>query len=299
MTRTLIDSSTVSYTSYTQGEELIGYIEVTTFGDETATLFEEALVALELLEIDGLVIDVRNNPGGHLYTVVDMLQHLLVDDQRTMFSIEYFSDGSFVRDEFFGELDQKKPYEIVTIINQNSASAAEVFASAMQEHGGYPVVGMTSFGKGVMQTTTALESHENDLLHITIGKWITADGNWVHYDGGTDGVAPDTESALSDIEKAYKVFLFNDEMIVFDTVDSRIENIQVILNAMGYNVRTDGYFDQLTKDAIMDIQTSSLLTPSGNVDSNVLVVINDFLTEYKDNYENDTQLATALAEFNE
>lgn len=299
MTRAVIENSTVTYTSYTEGTDTIGYIKVTKFGDETATLFTEAITALEALNIDGLVIDVRNNPGGHLGTVVSMLQQLLVDDNRETFSIEYYSNGTFARDEFFGKLDEKKPYDIVTIINQNSASASEVFASALKEHGDYEVVGMTSFGKGTMQTDVKLEADENDLIHLTIGKWITADGNWVHFDGGTDGVVPTIESDLTPIETAYKLFLLDDEVLEFDIVDSRIENLQIILNAMGYTVRTDGYFDQVTKDAIIDIQTDNALTPTGNVDPDVLVIINDFLSTYKADYNNDSQLSSALAVFDE
>ena len=299
MTRAVIENSTVTYTSYTENDKVIGYINVTKFGDETADLFEEAITALELLEIDGLIVDVRNNPGGHLYTVVDMLEQLLVDDNRETFSVEYYSNGSFVRNEFFGKLDEKKPYDIVTLINGNSASAAEVFASAMKEHGDYDVVGTTSFGKGTMQTDVKLDSDDEDLIHLTIGKWITSDGNWVHFDGGTDGVVPTVEAELTNLETTYKLFLQDDEILEFDTVDSRTENLQLILNAMGYTVRTDGYYDQATKDAIIDIQTSNSLTQSGNVDSEVLVVINDFLTIYKADYINDSQLSTALTLFNE
>lgn len=299
MTREVIENSTVYYTHYLEGTKTIGYIKVTKFGDETATLFEEAITALETLGIDGLVIDMRNNPGGHLYTVIDMLQQLLVDDQREMFSIEYYSNSQFIRDEFYGKLDEKKTYEIVTLINGNSASAAEVFASAMKEHGEYPVVGTTSFGKGTMQTDVKLQQDDEDLIHLTIGKWITANGNWVHFDGGTNGVVPTNESKLTRIELAYKLFMANDEKLVYDTVDPRTENLQIILNEMGYTVRTDGYFDQATKDAIIDIQTTNSLSLTGDVDSEVLVYINQFLDTFKDDYKNDTQLATAIDLFNE
>ncbi len=299
MTRAVIENSTVTYQTYTENEKLIGYINITKFGNETATLFTEAITALEAQNIDGLIVDVRNNPGGHLYTVVSILEQLLVNDTRETFSVEYYSKGKFIRDEFFGALDEKKPYDIVTLINENSASASEVFASAMKEHGDYDVVGMTSFGKGTMQTDYDLVSDDEDFIHITIGKWITANSNWVHFDGGTNGVVPTVEAELTETETAYKLFLQPEEVLEFDTVDSRTENLQIILNAMGYTVRTDGYFDQATKDAILEIQNDNTLNATGNVDSEVLVIINDFLTVYKDEHTNDTQLSTALTLFDE
>ncbi|AIO18792.1 Carboxy-terminal processing protease CtpB precursor [Candidatus Izimaplasma bacterium HR1] len=299
MSRTVIVNSTVTYTTYNVGTETIGYIYVSTFGDATAELFTAAVLDLEEAGIDGLVVDLRNNGGGHLGTVVSMLQEFLVNDGREMFSIEYYAEGVFKRDEFFGSLDAKKSYDIVTLVNGNSASASEVFASAMQEHGEYPVVGTTTFGKGTMQLDIKLQEDESDFIHLTIGKWLTADGNWVHFDGGTDGVIPDVIVEQSSTELAYKLFFAADESLGFDTVDHRTENLQVILNAMGYTVREDGYFDQETKDAIIDIQTNNSLTITGDVDSEVLVIINEFLTTYKNDYLNDSQLAASLNIFDE
>lgn len=300
MTRSVIVNSTVSSEIFvTEDGNTIGYIKVSTFGDETAELFHDAIVDLESQNIDGLVIDLRDNGGGHLTAVVSMLREFLINNGQEMFSTEYYSDGNFHRTEYEAVNTERKDYEIVTLVNKNSASASEVFASSMQEQGDYPVIGTTTFGKGTMQIDQNLATTDNDSIHLTIGKWITADNNWVHYDGGTDGVTPDVFIERSVYEMAYKLFLFNNEELVFDTVDSRIKNLQIILNLMdfGFDVREDGYFDQETKDAIMEIQTASGLTVTGNVDSDILEVINTALDIYQDDTDNDTQFKGVLDYF--
>jgi len=204
--------------------------------------------------------------------------------------------------DYNGFGNTQKPYEIVTLVNEGSASASEVFASAMQEHSSYPVIGMQTFGKGTMQLTSPIYSAEvydengqkigTDMLHITIGKWLTSEGNWLH----GIGVTPDILVERTATEKAYKIFL-DDEVILYDTVDIRVSNIQLILNTMGYTVRTDGYFDQITKNAIMDIQTNNGLSVTGNIDSDTLVHINAGYSAYITNRDNDTQLQASIDYF--
>ena len=219
-----------------------------------------------------------------------MLREFLVNDSVPMFSTESYNNGDVTRDDYYGILSAKKSYDIVTLVNGNSASASEVFASAMQEHSDYTIVGVTTYGKGTMQTDVGLTAMLGDSLHITIGKWFTSDNNWVHYDGGTDGVIPDIVQELNEYERAYKVFVLNDEVIMYDTVDDRVANIQLILEIMGYDVRTDGYYDTATKDAVMEIQTNNSLTVTGNLDSDTLEIINEALNIY----QNDSQLQAAI-----
>ncbi len=294
MTRAVIQNSTVEYTSYDSEGKTIGYIEVSTFGDETADKFADAIEELEKLNIDGLIVDLRNNGGGHLSTVYYMMNEILLDNGNEMFSTQYYSNGEFKIQEYHATNKVKKDYNIVTLVNQNSASASEVFSSGMQEQGDYPVIGVQTYGKGTMQTDASLLTTEGDALHISIGKWITADGNWVHFNGGTDGVTPDVIIEPTVYETAYKLFLFDDETLEFDTVDTRVQNLQYILIGMGYEVREDGYFDVDTQNAIKDIQTTNGLTPTGVVDSQVLVFINEALDTYQNNYLNDTQLLESI-----
>ncbi len=294
MTRSVIENPSVEFETFEQDGQTIGYIVVTTFGDETFQKFYDALDDLETIGIDGLVIDLRDNGGGHLSTVLNMLQEFLINDGIEMFSTEHFISGVQETDYYFAYRGTARNYDIVTLVNGNSASASEVFASAMQEHGNYKVLGTLTYGKGSMQTDMSLDTTVGDSLHISVGKWLTSDGNWVHFDGGSDGIIPDIVIEESDVEKAYKVFLLEGGSIVVDTVDTRTANIQVILNALGYTVRTDGYFDTVTEAAIEDIQTTNTLTVNGEINIETLDIINTLLHNLQNNPDNDTQLQAAI-----
>ena len=294
MTRSVIDNSSVNYMSFTENDVLIGYIEVTTFGDETHQIFLDGIEYLEDLGIEALVIDLRNNGGGHLSTVLNMMREILVDNGKAMFSTEYYVNGVLSTQNYYAVNNAQKPYDIVTLINEYSASASEVFAAGMQEQGGYTLIGTTSYGKGTMQTDNILESTANDRLHISIGRWLTPNGNWVHFNGGSDGITPDIIVEPTVYETAYKMFLFEGDTLVFDSVDSRVANVQLILHTMGYDVREDGYFDQATKDAIMAIQTTNGLTADGIINQTLILILNDALDSYQNDPVNDSQLQAAL-----
>jgi len=294
MTRAVIANSSVEYQTFPSGTDTIGYIKVTQFGNETALKFREAIQALEVIGIDGLIVDLRNNGGGHLSAVYNMMNEFLVNDGNAMFSTQFYDDGELKTNNYHATNTVKKPYDIVTVVNGSSASASEVFSSGMQEQGDYTIIGTTTYGKGTMQIDQVLESTEGDKIHLSIGTWITSDGNWVHFNGGTDGVTPDIIVEPSKYMIAYKLFLFDDEVLEFDQVDTRVINLQYVLNIMGYDVREDGYFDQETKDAIIDIQTDNGITANGIVNNETLVFINQALDAYQDDYANDTQLQEAI-----
>lgn len=296
LTRAVIVNSSIFYTTYEDSGQTIGYIEVKQFGGDTDTKFANAIEALEALGIDSMVVDLRNNGGGQLDTVINMLQEFLVEDQYPMFYTEQYQNGTFYHSDYYGANADYKDYNIITLVNGGSASASEVFASAMQEHGNYTLLGTRTYGKGTMQSyNIALTSTVNDRLYLSIGKWFTSDGNWVHFDGGSDGIEPDMVVAETVERTAYKMFLFDGETFVYDQVDVRIQNMQYILSAMGYDVRQDGYFDDATEDAIIDVQTSNGMTADGIVTNDVLSVMNDALDAYQDNPDNDPQLMAAIA----
>lgn len=294
MTRASISNPTVVHESYESNGQTIGYIKVNSFGDETFTKFYLALSELELQGIDGLVIDLRGNGGGYLGTVTDMLQEFIINDNTPMFSTQHYYTGSIDTDSYLPYKQNAKPYDIVTLVNGRSASASEVFASTMQEHGNYTILGTQTYGKGTMQTQFDLETTDGDALHISFGKWITHDGNWVHFNGGTDGVTPDILVEVSDAEMVFKVFLMGDDPIVEDTVDFRTKNIQVFLNAIGYTVRQDGYFDPATKTAIETIQAENGISVNGILNEETLEVINNLIHEFQQDYQNDAQLQGAI-----
>jgi carboxyl-terminal processing protease len=275
VTRATISNPTIEYEIFLKDGKTIGYIDVNVFGDDTDTLFIEAITNLEAQGIDGLMIDVRNNGGGRLTTVVNMLKALLVDNDIPMFSTVSYTQDIPVTTNYFGNLAEPKSYPIVTLVNGGSASASEVFASSMKEHGGYEVVGLQTYGKGTMQTDYSIVNTDGDSLHISIGKWLTSDGNWVHFDGGTDGVIPTIQVSLSDISLSYKMYLYEDGIIEYDTVGDRVQNLQVILSSMGYDLRVDGYVDSVTLTILNSYLDDYLRENDEIFNSGIQAVLND------------------------
>ncbi len=280
----------INYSVIERENELIGYINIRIFANLTAKLFLDALSDLESQGIDALVIDLRGNRGGHLSTTINILKWLLVFNDTPMGNFSKNHYGRVYSYYYYGALAEPKDYDIVTLVNERSASASEIFASAMQEHGDYTILGVTTFGKGVGQNNIELEEVVGDSLNVTTGTWYTPEGNWIQ----GIGVVPNIIQELNQYEEAYEGFLLNGEVIMYDTVGERVANIQVILNLMGYTVRTDGYYDIATKEAVMEIQTNNSLPVTGNVNSDTLVIINEALSVYQNDPENDSQLEAAL-----
>jgi carboxyl-terminal processing protease len=254
--------------------QVFGIVKVNSFGSQTADLFDDAIASLEANSVQGIVIDLRNNGGGYLNAVLQMMRVFLINDGRPILTIEAYANG-FEIDSFWGTGTEKKPYEIVVLVNEGSASASEVFAIAMQEHGEYTVVGTSTFGKGLVQTSLPISEKPDDYLTVTYAKWFSPLGQWVDQNGGTNGVTPDVIVERNELESLWKIFLSNGEVLTYDTVDPRLERIQVILNGMGYNLRTDGYFDLETQAAIEDIQSLNDLPINGDIDQATMTIIND------------------------
>lgn len=158
----------------------IGYIDISIFASNTTSQFEKALLELEGKDIDSLIIDVRDNSGGYLSTVTDIAS-LFMDKSKVIYQL----DTKGVVEQIYSKTNTSRDYEIRVLINQNSASASEILAAALQESYGAKVVGVNSFGKGTVQTAYQLESGAT--VKYTIQKWLTPNGNWIN----ETGVTPD------------------------------------------------------------------------------------------------------------
>lgn len=170
-----------------ENDKKIGYIQVDIFSATTYNQFEKAVQKLEKEQVEGMIIDLRDNTGGHLSVVTDMLS-LFLDDSHVIYQIEdkdqttkYYSTGK-----------ETKEYPVVILQNGNSASASELFTAAMKEEYGAKVVGTTSYGKGTVQELNTLQ--DGTQYKFTTKKWLTPKGNWVH----EKGIAPDVEVELDE-----------------------------------------------------------------------------------------------------
>lgn len=177
--RDIIEVQTVEY-EMKAGQ--VGYISVSEFDSVTYDQFKTALEDLEASGMEGLVIDLRSNPGGNLSTVTDMLKLLLPEGTIVSTKDKYGNTEEITCD---GTHEFSKP--LAVLVNQYSASASEIFCGAVQDYGTGTIVGTTTYGKGVVQQL--LDLGDGTCLKLTIAEYYTPSGRSIN---GT-GVTPDVE----------------------------------------------------------------------------------------------------------
>lgn len=185
------DAQTIEYTvirdeveiqtvSYAMTEDYVGYIRIAQFEDVTARQFEAAVEDLKSQGVKGIVVDIRNNPGGLLTSVVSMLKYILPEGL-----IVYTEDKAGNRREYSGNDNQELDMPLAVLVNGNSASAAEIFAGAIQDYEKGTIIGTQTYGKGIVQTVKPLT--DGSAIKLTTAKYFTPKGQDIH----GKGVTPD------------------------------------------------------------------------------------------------------------
>lgn len=180
------------------GDRKIAYISLSQFGDYTNKDWLEAINQLNLDiakegDVAGLVLDLRNNPGGYLTDAVFISAEFL-EQGSTVVIEEENKEQKVLKTNRKGLLTD---IPMVVLINKGSASAAEIVSGALRDNERSIIVGETSFGKGTIQQAEDLGQGAG--VHITIAKWLTPNETWVH----KEGLTPDVEAKL-DIEELQK-----------------------------------------------------------------------------------------------
>lgn len=258
----------------------IGKIEITQFSHKTAERFATEFWNLQEQGMKGLIVDVRNNPGGTLDSVVE-ISKLLIPNKGIIMQIEDH-DGN---KEVIHSTLEKELVPVVVIVDKGSASASEILAAALQESAGYQVVGVDSYGKGSVQTMERFK--DGSEIKFTIAKWLTPEGNWVHQ----KGVIPNHVVELPEVFTVPR--LPADETLQYDNNNTHVRSLQVMLQHLGYDTgRTDGYFSRQTEKAVTDFQSANGLAMTGIVTDKEAAAINDAVIKTLEN--SDTQLVKAV-----
>lgn len=263
---------------------LIGYIEITNFGEKTYNDFRKALNNLEKQGMKGLIIDVRGNPGGYLQSVLD-IGNLTVPDHQVIVRVA----DKLTEDVFRSKMDSAK-YPITLLINESSASASEILASALQESGGYPLVGATTFGKGTVQNLYSLDG--GGTVKLTTAKWLTPSGKEIN------GVGVEPDYFVENPRYFESTIIPNDASLGYDDNGPLVANIQLILNGLyGANeslLREDGYFDRKTEELLKIFQSDEGLSQTGVVDKRTSERLQTRIIAEIKNPKNDLQLQKAI-----
>ena len=260
-----------------------GYMEITSFSEDTAEDFKTQLNSLEQEGIEGLVIDVRGNPGGLLSSVKSIAEELVTKD-KPFVQIE---ERTGRKEPFYTERTKKKEYPIAVLMDNGSASASEILAGALKEAGGYDLIGEKSFGKGTVQQAVPLGDGSN--IKITLYKWLTPDGNWIHQ----KGIEPTVQVSQPEYFNAH--LLSVKKTYVKDMTDEQIKNAQEILSSLGFETgRADGYFDIRTEIAMKAFQRYHKLEPTGGLTPETAAKLMTAVQEKIIDEKNDAQLRAAL-----
>lgn len=202
--RDAVEAKTVSYTLL---DNNIGYLSISQFEEVTTKQFKAAVEDLQSQGMKGLVIDIRNNPGGLLDTVVCMLKYMLPDGL-----IVYTEDKQGNRKEYKGQDNDEFNLPLAVIVNGNSASASEIFAGAIQDYGKGTIIGTQTYGKGIVQTVKPLT--DGSAIKFTIAKYFTPKGQDIH----GKGVTPDM------------VVEYDTDADVDTQLDAAIKNVEAQIN---------------------------------------------------------------------
>ncbi len=160
----------------------VGYIAVSEFTEATTEQFTTALEELQAQGMESLIVDLRSNPGGVLTTVCDMLDEILPEGL-----ILYTEDRNGDRVEYTTTDDTYLNIPLVVLVNENSASASEIFAGAIQDRDAGTIVGTTTYGKGVVQSVHTLT--DGSAFKVTTHKYYTPGGTCIQ----GIGITPDVE----------------------------------------------------------------------------------------------------------
>lgn len=176
---------TVSYAEHSFIGDNIGYISITQFSGDAAERFKEAIEAFEEKGVSGMVIDLRNNPGGLLDVVIDIADRILPEGV-----IVYTEDRNGRRENFYSD-DKMCDIPLVVLVNDMSASASELLSAAIKSFDRGEIVGVTTYGKGIVQTVINFEE-DGSAVQLTTSSYYAGDGTCIH----KVGVEPDVYVAL-------------------------------------------------------------------------------------------------------
>lgn len=189
LTKELVEIKSVESKIIEKDNKKIGYLKIDIFSNTAYRQFKNELENLERSGIDALIIDVRDNSGGHLTTATSIIslflnsKHIIYQTKEKNKIEKFYSTGSIT-----------KKYKIVVLQNELSASASEMLSSALKEEYGATVVGKKSYGKGTVQELFNLSSGSE--YKITTKEWLTPKGNSIN----KKGVEPNVDVELEDNE---------------------------------------------------------------------------------------------------
>lgn len=260
--RSAVNSSTVSYVML---NDEICYISIINFAMNTAEEFSDVLAEIDKKNVTKIILDLRNNPGGYLMSAVQIGEMIVPKGiiVQTMFRQ---SENNFT---YYSNLENPK-YEFAVLVNENTASAAEILTGAIQDSGVGKVFGETTYGKAVIQDMYNMR--DSNAFKITTGRYLTRNGREIN----KKGLDPDYEVINTtepvDVSK-YKTIDYH-KTSRFGDVTENIIPIKERLRVLGYHITSvDSNFDLELEAAVLDFQIKKGFPATGALDTVTMVQI--------------------------
>lgn len=270
----------------------IGYVSISMFGEKTAEEWVEATKKLVSEDVEGIIVDLRDNPGGYLHSVAAVVSSIEKDNtifaymQNGKGAMEPIKTSKLEVDDLY--LDKMKKYPIVVLQNEGSASASEVMAGAVQSWDRALIVGSKSFGKGTVQETWGLDNGGE--LKLSTNKWLTPERDWIHGKGIEADIEVDPHPLYS-----LEVLPLSGDYAEGD-FSEEVAYTQKVLKGLGYNItRNDGFYDEDTAEAVVLYREKNELEKGRHMDDEFFASIREQVSAYKQDSENDVQLNMGIS----
>lgn len=250
----------------TMDEDKVAHIQITSFSEETAHEVEALLKEFDTQGMKGIILDVRQNPGGYLNAAIE-ISNLFIEEGKTIVQLQDRNNEAEVVPAN-GGIKYKQP--VTVLIDEGSASASEILAGALSESAGAKIIGLTSFGKGTVQTVSYLPDGAN--IKFTTGKWLTPEGNWIN----EKGIKPDIEVKYPDYASLLYVDPGTEFKVGSDT--AVISSAERMLEVLGYPPgEVDSQFTEDTAEAVKKFQEENELEPTGVLSGETTYALMDAL----------------------
>lgn len=284
ITRGEVNGSTVGSTIL---DGNIGYIEIVNFAVNTAQEFADALDEFDAAGVENIILDLRDNPGGYLDAAV-MIASAVVP-KGTIVKTVY--RNSYENEEYKSE-QENAHYKFAVLVNENTASSAEVLASAIQDSGVGILIGDKTYGKGVIQQM--YEIWDGCAFKVTTGKYFTRNGKDINGNGIEPDEYIDNETRRIDITR-YDVFDYKSKPYCGET-SPNVKAAKQRLKLLGYySGEINEKFDNALESAVYRFQEDNELFPYGVLDVSTQVRLEN--TFYKLEEIIDKQLEYAYTYF--
>ncbi len=295
MERAAISNKTVTSEVVNIENTQLGYVEISLFGEKTSNEWVAETSKLLRQDIKGLVIDVRDNPGGYLHSVAALLSTVL--EKGKVFAYMQNAEGAMeplkTESKSFDEKYLQTMYKIPIVVLQNSgsASASEVLSGALKSWGRASLVGVKSFGKGTVQESWSLKNGGE--LKLSTNKWLTPKREWIHGQGIEANLVVEPNELF-----AFQMHPLSGKFKEGD-MSEEIAYTQNALKKLGYKIaRLDGYLDESTEEAVKLYREDNKLKKAEdnfNMDTTFFNSLNETLKKYKEDRQNDLQFQMATS----